>query len=358
MPKRSLSTGSRSASPTVSTAGALGNGNEASGEGWRYRGRGPIQLTGKDNYRSCGQGIGVDLVNEPERLESPDVGCLAAAWFWASRGLNALADAGDFVTITKRINGGTIGLEERTAFWKRAKAVFGVAAPVVAAAPRARRGMAGAATLEHAAKPAAAARKKPAKPRRMATAKAGVKAGKARVASAKKAQRRQPHLAPRLQGRRERRSRNLARLPRRRRERRPQRLASPLRRRQRRRPPSRACPPRRKRQRNPRSRALRRRGRRERRRQPSCAPQPPGRPKPKLRDLALRLHEKRGPSRRSHALRLRNGKAQVRRKLLVAKRRRRRPGRPRSPERRRLEGRAIELLNLLITTTGSVGYGP
>ncbi len=167
--------------------GRLGNGNEASGEGWRYRGRGPIQLTGKDNYRSCGQGIGVDLVNEPERLESPDVGCLAAAWFWASRGLNALADAGDFVTITKRINGGTIGLEERITFWKRAKAVFAVAAPVVAAAPRARRGMAGAATLEHAAKPAAAARKKPAKPRRMATAKAGVKAGKARVASAKKA---------------------------------------------------------------------------------------------------------------------------------------------------------------------------
>ena len=106
--------------------GRMGNGPESSGDGWRYRGRGPIQLTGKQNYQACGTAIGVDLVNAPERLETPEVGCLAAAWFWASKGLNALADAGDFVTITKRINGGTIGLEERKAFWNRAKALFGV----------------------------------------------------------------------------------------------------------------------------------------------------------------------------------------------------------------------------------------
>jgi hypothetical protein len=110
----------------------MGNGPEASGDGWRYRGRGPIQLTGKDNYRACGQGIGVDLVDDPDFLATPEPGCLAAAWFWARNGLNALADAGDFVTITRRINGGLNGLAERREFWERAKAVFGV--PAVAAA--------------------------------------------------------------------------------------------------------------------------------------------------------------------------------------------------------------------------------
>jgi putative chitinase len=123
--------------------GRMGNGPEASGDGWRYRGRGPIQLTGKDNYRACGADIGVDLVNQPERLETPDVGCLAAGWFWAKRGLNALADAGDFVAITKRINGGLIGLAEREAFWERAKAALGVAAPAMAAARTRRAPIAG-----------------------------------------------------------------------------------------------------------------------------------------------------------------------------------------------------------------------
>ena len=123
--------------------GRMGNGPEASGDGWRYRGRGPIQLTGKDNYRACGADIGVDLVNQPERLETPEVGCLAAGWFWAKRGLNALADAGDFVAITKKINGGLIGLEEREAFWERAKAAFGVAAPAMAAARTRRAPIAG-----------------------------------------------------------------------------------------------------------------------------------------------------------------------------------------------------------------------
>jgi putative chitinase len=110
--------------------GRLGNGPEATGDGWRYRGRGPIQLTGKDNYRTCGAALDVDLLARPELLETPEVGCLAAAWFWASKGLNALADAGDFVTITRRINGGLIGLADRQELWERAKAVFGVAARV------------------------------------------------------------------------------------------------------------------------------------------------------------------------------------------------------------------------------------
>jgi putative chitinase len=113
-------------------ANRMGNGPETSGDGWRYRGRGPIQLTGKANYRACGEAIGVDLVADPDLLATPEPGCLAAAWFWARNGLNALADAGDFVTITRRINGGLAGLAERREFWERAKSVFGV--PEVAAA--------------------------------------------------------------------------------------------------------------------------------------------------------------------------------------------------------------------------------
>lgn len=143
--------------------GRMGNGPEASGEGWRYRGRGPIQLTGKDNYRACGADIGVDLVNQPERLETPEVGCLAAGWFWAKRGLNALADAGDFVAITKKINGGLIGLEEREAFWEQAKAAFGAAAPAMAAARTRRAPIAGTARTPRVEKARRA--RKPAKAR-------------------------------------------------------------------------------------------------------------------------------------------------------------------------------------------------
>jgi putative chitinase len=126
-------------------ASRMGNGPEASGDGWRYRGRGPIQLTGRDNYRACGSAIAVDLEGDPDLLATPGPGCLAAAWFWARNGLNALADAGDFVTITRRINGGLNGLAERRAFWEQAKTVFGVPAAEVGAgkpakaAPTARR---------------------------------------------------------------------------------------------------------------------------------------------------------------------------------------------------------------------------
>ena len=132
-------------------ASRMGNGPEASGDGWRYRGRGPIQLTGKDNYRACGQGIGVDLVEDPDRLATPEPGCLAAAWFWARNGLNALADAGDFVTITRRINGGLNGLAERREFWERAKTAFGV--------PRVEAAEAGVETVARGARPVGARRR-------------------------------------------------------------------------------------------------------------------------------------------------------------------------------------------------------
>ena len=106
-------------------AGRLGNGDEASGDGWSYRGRGLIQLTGRDNYRAAAKGIELPLENEPDLLLQPGPAALSAAWFWKAHGLNELADANaDFGTITKRINGGTVGLNERLAFWDRAKDVL------------------------------------------------------------------------------------------------------------------------------------------------------------------------------------------------------------------------------------------
>ena len=109
----------------------LGNGDTASGDGWRFRGRGLIQLTGRGNYRSCGLAVTLPLETEPQRLETPEAAALAAAQFWQSRGLNHLADDQsddnddeDFVAITKIINGGTAGLSARRTYWARAKAAL------------------------------------------------------------------------------------------------------------------------------------------------------------------------------------------------------------------------------------------
>jgi putative chitinase len=102
----------------------LGNGPIHSGDGWRYRGRGPIQLTGKDNYRRCGIAIGYDLVTSPDLLSRPDVGCLAAAWFWhegnrTGTSLNPLADAGKIADISRIVNGGENALVERCSITNR-----------------------------------------------------------------------------------------------------------------------------------------------------------------------------------------------------------------------------------------------
>jgi len=94
-------------------AGRMGNTED--GDGWAYHGRGLIQLTGKDNYRNCGEGIGMDLISSPELLLQPKGAALSAGWFWNKHGLNALADAADYTTMTKRINGGTLGLDDRVA---------------------------------------------------------------------------------------------------------------------------------------------------------------------------------------------------------------------------------------------------
>ncbi len=100
--------------------GREGLGNTQKGDGPRYKGRGPIQLTGRANYRAAGRALGIDLEAEPTRAAAVDVGFRVAGWFWNTRGLNALADAGNFREITRRINGGYNGLEHREAYYRRA----------------------------------------------------------------------------------------------------------------------------------------------------------------------------------------------------------------------------------------------
>jgi len=94
-------------------ANRMGNGDEASGEGFKYRGRGLIQLTGKDNYVAFGNATGVDAVNNPALVEHPEAAALSAGWFWSTRHLNNYADVKDVVGMTKRVNGGTNGLDDR-----------------------------------------------------------------------------------------------------------------------------------------------------------------------------------------------------------------------------------------------------
>lgn len=105
---------------------AYGNrmGNTAPGDGWMYRGRGLIQITGKNNYRAYGEALGMDLVAQPELLEKPQHACMSAACYWATNGLNTLADAGKFDAITQRINGGQHGAADRQALYDRALKVL------------------------------------------------------------------------------------------------------------------------------------------------------------------------------------------------------------------------------------------
>ena len=109
---------------TGSLAKRLGNTPDADGDGQKYRGRGLIQITGRANYMMCGEALALDLINQPELLEKPQHACMSAAWFWASRGLNTLADAGQFDTITRRINGGQNGAADRQALYARALKVL------------------------------------------------------------------------------------------------------------------------------------------------------------------------------------------------------------------------------------------
>jgi len=89
-------------------------------------GRGLIQITGRATYRACGLALGIELEAAPAMLETDSLAARSAAWFWDSRNLNALADSGDFVTLTRRINGGTNGLADRQDRWARAKSAMGI----------------------------------------------------------------------------------------------------------------------------------------------------------------------------------------------------------------------------------------
>ena len=108
-------------------ANRMGNGDEASGDGWRFRGRGLIQMTGRDNYAAAGRALGLDLEANPDLLLEPSWAAMSAGWFWHSRNLNLLADNQEFLGITRAVNGGTNGLAERRALYVRAKTALGIA---------------------------------------------------------------------------------------------------------------------------------------------------------------------------------------------------------------------------------------
>lgn len=101
----------------------MGNGPIQSGEGWKYIGRGLKQLTGKDNYIRCGKALGIDLVENPELLLRPMFAAHSAGWFWKINNCGALADADQFQLLTKRINGGLIGLADRRARYDKVMAL-------------------------------------------------------------------------------------------------------------------------------------------------------------------------------------------------------------------------------------------
>jgi putative chitinase len=106
-------------------ANRMGNGAEESGDGFRYCGRGLIQLTGKSNYQAFAESIETPVEQIPEFLATFEGAVQSACWFWESNNLNQYADSGDIVTMTKRINGGTIGLEDRQKHYNHALEVFG-----------------------------------------------------------------------------------------------------------------------------------------------------------------------------------------------------------------------------------------
>ena len=104
-------------------AGRMGNLQD--GDGWKFHGRGLIQLTGRENYANCGSGVGVDLIDNPDLLLTPKYAVLSAGWFWNKKGLNALADTQEYGAMTRRINGGLTGLDERIAKITKALQVLG-----------------------------------------------------------------------------------------------------------------------------------------------------------------------------------------------------------------------------------------
>lgn len=102
----------------------MANGTAESGDGWKYRGRGLKQLTGKDNYARCGQSLNIDLLGNPDLLLEPIYAARSAGWFWKSNNLASFADRGDLEGMTKKINGGLIGYAERKAKYDKIMSVI------------------------------------------------------------------------------------------------------------------------------------------------------------------------------------------------------------------------------------------
>jgi putative chitinase len=107
-------------------ANRMGNGDEASGDGYRYSGRGLIQLTGKDNYFWFAESIGISAEEASEYMSTFEGAAQSACWFWETNNLNKWADQGDIETLTRKINGGTIGIEDRKKHYAHALHVLGV----------------------------------------------------------------------------------------------------------------------------------------------------------------------------------------------------------------------------------------
>jgi predicted chitinase len=131
-------------------------GNLQPGDGFRYRGRGPIQITGRANYKKYGDLLGVDLVGNPDLASTPQYAFSTAALFWKTNGLNELADVQDFITITRRINGGLNGLQDRQKYYAIAKNVLGADEPAgfgFAAAPTTRSATRGAPAISESPPP-------------------------------------------------------------------------------------------------------------------------------------------------------------------------------------------------------------
>lgn len=108
-------------------AGRMGNGSAGSGDGWRYRGRGLIQITGRANYAQAGAELGLDLIAHPEQLERPFLAAMSAAEWWSRNGCNPLADTGDLASVTRRVNGGLTGLDDRLKLYSAALRYLGSA---------------------------------------------------------------------------------------------------------------------------------------------------------------------------------------------------------------------------------------
>jgi len=116
--------------PTPTQKGYEGRadlGNSQPGDGFLFRGRGLIQITGRANYAAAAMALDIDCLTHPELLETTENACLVSGWFWSTRGLNEVADSGDFVHCTRIINGGTNGFADRSARWNVAKKALGVA---------------------------------------------------------------------------------------------------------------------------------------------------------------------------------------------------------------------------------------